>query len=83
MSKMKANPLGNLEMEIVHTDLVQGGGITDSRVADQAPEHSSMTGNETFAIDAFKSEPYADIIKQKGGLSGADVAGGADMGKES
>lgn len=83
MSKMKANPLGDLEMEIIHSDMVQGGGLTDDRISSQAPEHSSMTGNQTFAIDAFKSAPQAQITKEKGGLAGPDVAGGADAGKES
>lgn len=77
MAKMKANPLGHLEMEIVHNYV---NGIDDSdytgATQKQVPVHSSLSGEDTFREDAKKPTSRADIEKRRMHIeSGADLKG--------
>ena len=83
MAKMKANPLGHLEMEMVHNYV---NGVNDSNYTDamqsQAPVHSNLSGAESFKMDAKKPSSRADVEKRRMHIdSGADLKG-VDMGKE-
>lgn len=83
MPKMKANPLGHLEMELVHNYVV---GVDDANYTEamqgQAPVHSNLSGNESFKMDAKKPSSRADVEKRRMHIdSGADLKG-VDMVKE-
>lgn len=84
MAKMKANPLGHLEMELVHDQsTLSGGSMTGDNVfRDQVPVHETLAGADTFKEDASKPTSRADIEKRRGYFdSGVDLKG-ASMKKE-
>jgi hypothetical protein len=84
MAKMLANPLGHLEMELIHDQsTITGGSIMgDDVIRDQAPVHESLGGSMTFKADASKPTKRAAIEGRRGYFdSGVDLKG-ASMEKE-
>jgi hypothetical protein len=84
MAKMKANPLGHLEMELVHDQsTITGGSMSGDEVfRDQVPVKDGLAGQDTFKSDASKPSSRSDVEKRRGYYdSGADLKG-ANMGKE-
>lgn len=69
MAKMKANPLGSLEMEVVHFSTRDGGSDGDEQMFDQVPVHTSLTGQQTHGQPVNESIGHPDLEKRKMGLT--------------
>lgn len=84
-SKMKANPLGELTMEIVSNGVNESGGFSlDSAPSfrSQTPIKDGLAGQDTFRVDAKKPTSRADVEKRRMHIdSGADLKG-VNMAKE-
>jgi hypothetical protein len=85
MASMKANPLGELKMEIVSNGVTESGGYSlDSAPSfrSQVPVKDGLAGQETFKVDAKKPTSRAEVEKRRMHIdSGADLRG-ASMNKE-
>lgn len=69
MARMKANPLGSLEMEVVHFSTRDGSALDDEQMFDQVPVQTSLTGQQTHSQPVMDSIGHPDLEKRKMGLA--------------
>ncbi len=73
---MKANPLGYLEMDVVHDETQKSSGYDDDTVRVQGVNAKQLTGTETFAENMLDSPGYGDINAARSSVQG-EVSGTA------
>lgn len=85
MASMKANPLGELKMEVISNGVSESDGYSVDKAPSfraQVPVKDGLAGQDTFKVDAKKPSSRADIELRRGHIgSGADLRG-ASMYKE-
>jgi len=85
MAKMKANPLGELEMEVVSNGVNESGGFSLDAAPSfrsQVPVKDGLAGQDTFQNDAKKPTSRAEIeLRRMHVGSGIDIKG-VNMAKE-
>lgn len=84
MAKMKANPLGHIEMELIHdqSTISSGSMSGDDVIRNQAPVLTGLAAQDTFKSDASKPSSRSEVEKRRGYYdSGVDLKG-ASMSKE-
>lgn len=78
-NSMKANPLGELKMEIISNGVSESGGYSVDKAPSfrsQVPVKDGLAGQDTFKQDAMKPSSRADLEKRRMHLdSGADLRG--------
>lgn len=82
---MKANPLGNLEYELVVNGVTEGGGLNlDGKPGfrSQVPVKDGLAGQDTFKQDAMKVTSRADLEKRRMHIDSGQDLKGASMFKE-
>lgn len=89
MAKMKANPLGLLQMEIISNGVSESDGYSVDKAPSfrsQVPVKEGLAGQDTFKVDAMKPSSRADVELRRMHVEppdGGDVGGapikGANM----
>jgi len=85
MAKMKANPLGELTMELVVNDINESSSLNLDKgpsFRSQVPVKDGLAAQDTFREDAKKPSSRAEVEKRRMHIdSGADLRG-VSMAKE-
>jgi hypothetical protein len=79
MASMKANPLGELKMELVVNDINESSSLNLDKgpsFRSQVPVKEGLAAQDTFKVDAKKPSSRADLEKRRMHIdSGADLRG--------
>ena len=82
MGKMKANPLGNLQMEIISNGVSESSGFNVDKAPSfrsQVPVKDSLSGEDTFKQDASKPSSRAPVELRRMHLEGGIDIKGVNM----